>query len=440
MNNSAIVVKINKIVPHPDADKIQLAKLFGTQVIVGLDTKEGDILVYVDSNMKMSPEFLRENNLYRHSNLNKDTTKSGFFDDNGRVKAIKMRGEISDGFLFPLNYLNYTDSKFSMTELDIGREFTELWGKKICEKYIPPSRTPGSGNGSSKNTGRKYYKTPMFVEHFDTSQFMRNQHKIPAQTVVYIEEKVHGTSHRTGRVEINLFDQLPWWRKLLTRILGITESTAWIYLNGTRRVVHDPNRQSNPYHDNGMREEVLEHLKKGKVFKGEELYMELFGYEKTGKMIQKDFPYGCKPNIEKLKDDGTGPGTNPMKIHFGSPYRTLLYRITMNNEDGKVADYPREYVYNRAEELGLEKPKLITKFYYSGSKYSMKQLELTVINAAQGQSEMGEGAEDTLKEGVVLWFINDKGFWECLKYKSDKFRLKESGMKDKGIIDQEDLN
>ena len=32
------------------------------------------------------------------------------------------------------------------------------------------------------------------------------------------------------------------------------------------------------------------------------------------------------------------------------------------------------------------------------------------------------------------------GKWEALKYKSDAFRLGESSDRDKGIIDQEDLN
>ena len=39
----------------------------------------------------VSDEFLRENNLYRHENLNKDTTKKGFFGDDRRVKAIKFK-------------------------------------------------------------------------------------------------------------------------------------------------------------------------------------------------------------------------------------------------------------------------------------------------------------------------------------------------------------
>ncbi len=252
---------------------------------------------------------------------------------------------------------------------------------------------------------------------------MRNKHQIPADTICYIEEKVHGTSHRTGHVEMNVWNESSWWYKLLYKLANgfkkIPHVTKWIYINGTRRVIHTPKNMLDKkfFHDNTMREEVLEEAS-GLLHKGEEIYLELFGHEKGGGFIQKGFPYGTNPDA---------------KI----PYRTLLYRVTMNNVDGITVDYSREAVYKKADELAMEKPYLFEKFYYSGTYYSMRQLETAVIEYAQGQSEL---AEDTLKEGVVVWFINARGDWTALKYKSDKFRLKESGQKDKGVVDPEDNN
>ena len=420
MNNQAIVVKINKIVPHPNADRIQLAKLFGTQVIVSNDVKEGDILIYVDSNVKMSPEFLQHNNLYRHPELNDDNTKSGFFEDNGRVKMIKIRGEYSDGFLFPFEYLQWAGL---VEELSVGTEFDTINGHKICEKYVPKVRQKGDSNRPKLSL--KKLTVPMFKEHWDTDQFMRSKHLIPANTVCYLEEEVHGTSHRTGYMQFTSETPIPKLKRWIWNLLSKKEvklnnnSTVydWVYLNGTRRVIHTPNREISPYHDNTMREEVKE-MVTGLLHKGEELYIELFGYEKSGAHIQKGFPYGCKQG----------------------EYRALLYRVTLNNPDGITVDYNREAVYLRAEELGLEVPKLFEKFYYNGSEESMQELEEKMIAYAQGQSKMGKGAHDTLQEGVVCWFIDANGKWKALKYKSDAFRAKESSNKDKGIIDQEDLN
>jgi len=413
MNNQAIVVKINKIIDHPNADRLKLAKLFGTQVIVSNDVKEGDVLIYVDSNVRMSPEFLQHNNLYRHAELNDDTTKTGFFEENGRVKMIKLRGEYSDGFLFPFEYLQWAGQT---TEMPVGTEFDTINGFKICEKYVPKVKTKGDKNQPKKSL--KKLTVPMFVEHWDTDQFMRNKHKIPANTICYIEEKVHGTSHRSGHVKIVVEEPISKFKRWIWNILSKEATvTEWIYLNGTRRVIHTPNKEINSFHDNTMREEVLEKVR-GMLHKGEEIYLELFGYEKAGAHIQKGFPYGCKPG----------------------QYRALLYRVTLNNEDGYTIDYNREAVYNRAEELGFEKPHLFEIFYYNGSEESMQELEEKVIAYAQGQSKIGGGAQDTLQEGVVVWFINSSGKWSALKYKSDAFRAKESSNKDKGIIDQEDLN
>lgn len=403
MNNTLTVIKVKSLSPIEGADKIQLVNIFGTQVIVGKDVNIGDILIYADSNMQMSHEFLSINNLFRNKELNLDKEKTGYFEDNGRVKCIKMKGVISDGFLFPPEYLEYATNK----EFKVGDEFNELEGHQIGYKYIPKyTRTPGSGKGNK--TSLKKRECPMFVEHFDTGQFFKEKDKIPPGTICYIEEKIHGTSHRVGNMLLK--KEVSKLQKFFYKFFNYLPK-EWTYLNGTRRVVHFPKKKNQYFHDNTMREEVLEKVR-GQLFKGEELYLELFGYEKSGGCIQKDFPYGCKQG----------------------EYRAMLYRVTMNNEDGKVIDYNREAVYRRAEELGFESPTLFSKIYYDESNGRL--LEEQVKHFAYGTSSKDP---NTLKEGVVVWFINNKGFWECLKYKQDAFRLKESGDKDKGIIDQEDL-
>ena len=421
MNNSGIIVVVNSIAKHNNADKLQIVHIFGTQVITGLDTKAGDLMIYFDSNLKLSTEYLKEHNLYRHSELNKDKNEVGYFEENGRVKAIKLRGEFSDGVLMPIDSLAFTGK---IDKLVQGFEFNDFNGVKICEKYIPITKTPGLPR-EKKNSGRKTPKSPMFVEHWDTGQFFKNQHVIPAHTILYIEEKVHGTSGRIGNVIVETSNERNWFQRfLMTKICGI--KSTWVYrcIHGSRRVTfNDPDKKYNHFHDPTMREKVLEKVT-GLLDKGQEIYFELYGYEATGAEIQKGFPYGCvaKPVL--------GDTTSKQ-------YKTLLYRVTMNNEDGKVIDYSREYVYGKADELGLEKPYLFEKVYYDGTEESMKSLEEKVVNYAQGQSELDK---NTLKEGVVIWFINNKGNWEALKYKQDAFRLKESSNKDKGIIDQEDIN
>lgn len=413
MNNSAIVIRVNNITPHPDPETIglELVNLFGTQVVVRKGSYNiGDILCYVDSNMKLSPEYLSANNEYRNSELNQDKSKSGYFDDNGRVKCIKLRGEVSDGYLFPLeSLLNIKGiSEKDIENLKPDTEFNEVNGILICEKYIPKVKV-----SEKKNKGRKAPESPMFVEHFDTSQFFRSKDNIPENSIVYIEAKWHGTSGRIARALVDTTNEKPWYKKLFMRMAGIESTNEYRYLHGTRRVVlSSPEDHPTSFHDNDMRYEILEAVK-GNLFKGEEIYFEIIGYDKSGAHIQKGFPYGCNQR----------------------QYKVMLYRVTMNNEDGKVFDMSRKYVYKRAEELGFLAPHLYEKFYFG--KTNMEKLEKRVVDLSQGQEV---NYPDTLKEGVVLWFINKKGNWEALKYKSDAFRANESKLKDKGINDIEDVS
>jgi hypothetical protein len=113
----------------------------------------------------------------------------------------------------------------------------------------------------------------------------------------------------------------------------------------------------------------------------------------------------------------------------------MLYRVTFNNEDGKVFDMSREYVYRRAEELGLEKPYLFEKYYYTGNK---EELISRVESYTDGRSMIDAG---TLREGVVCWFEDEAGRWTCLKNKSFDFLNFESKQKDdENFTDIEDEN
>ena len=53
-----------------------------------------------EERIEINSQLLAYGNLYRHTEKNnKPEAKAGFFEDNGRVKAIKLRGIVSEGFL-----------------------------------------------------------------------------------------------------------------------------------------------------------------------------------------------------------------------------------------------------------------------------------------------------------------------------------------------------
>ncbi len=406
--NNAIVVKLNNVRKHPNADRLQLASVLGTTVVVNTDAKNDDLMIYFDANLALSPKYLFENNLYTDSSKNKDTTKKGYFGSSGRVKAQLFRGEKSNGYAAPITSFSFIEN-LDVTKFVDGVEFQSINNINICSKYIIPSNmASGNTNPSDKKNKKKVISCKMFKEHWETKNFFRDNRLI-TKGMLYIEEKEHGTS---GRSILGLIERpLKWYEKLLSKI-GINVSTAsWDYLNGSRRIVFSHNEGTN------CRSVIFNKLKPN-MLKGEELYYEISGYDTNGSMIQKDFPYGCN----------------------NKEHRVMLYRVTQTTQDGRVIERSREYVYNRADELGLQRPKLLDQYYFDGSDESRQKL-IEKIEYYTTQITQSTIDPNTVFEGVVVWFQLNNGEWSCLKAKSFEFLNKDSKMKDSAdYVDIEDLN
>jgi len=402
--NNAIVTTLGSVRPHPNADRVQLATVLGEQVVVGLDMADGDVVIYFSSNLRLSPEYLSQNNLYSNSELNVDTSAKGYFGKNGRVRAQRFRGEMSNGYVADIQSIQRTvasvNGPSTMEYFQVGDEFTHVEGVKICEKYVIPHRTPGAPGSRKKRV--KEPVSEMFWKHWDTKHLLRESHRIPAG-VVYIEEKIHGTSARTGKVLFKT--ERPWWK-----FWAPTVSEEWKVVSGTRRVDHIG------AHIPGVRKEIEEKLAPH-LRKGEQVYYEVFGHSKTGAEIQSGFSYGCK----------------------ACEYRVILYRATITTPDGHCVDLSREAVYRRADELGMERPPLLWKVYYTGSDFGEASGWCT-FEDLKDRLACGKSVLDanTIREGVVVWFEDDHGNWSALKLKSDEYLLKEDKQREKGIGDVED--
>jgi hypothetical protein len=396
--NNAIVTKLGNVRKHPNADRLKLATVLGTQVIVGEEAYDGQVVLYFDSNLCLSPSYLSANNLYADPSLNVDKTKKGYFGGNGRVKCQKFRGELSNGFVAELSsllllkeiydalYVNY--DSLTTDFFNIGDEFTHVCGVEICKKYIIPECVLYT---------RKKYKNEielgvMFKRHWDTKQFIREYQNIPPG-ICWIEEKIHGTSGRTGYVEVIVYRK--WYQ-----IWKPKTQKEWKVVSGTRKMDHTDG------HISSTRKEIHNKLAPH-LHKGETLYYEIFGHSLEGKGIQTGFNYGC----------------------FGGEYKVMLYRVTITTSDGFSVDLPREAVYKRAEELGLIKPFLIGKVDSTQSNFcDLIQVDVKGISHFANH----------IKEGVVVWFMNTDGTWSNLKHKSEEFLLLEDRQRDKDKGDPED--
>jgi hypothetical protein len=413
--NNCIVVKLANVRKHSNADRLQLATVLGTTVVVGLDAKEGDLVLYFDSNLRLSHEYLHHNNLYSDPECNLDKTKKGYFGKSGRVRAQKFRGEVSNGYVAPLESLYEVvsigwDGNKTSPDLEEGDEFTHINNVEICSKYVVTNNNHvGTGTGQKgKKKIKQYAKSDMFHTHWDTKQLMREKFIIPEDAVLYIEEKEHGTSGRTGNVLFKI--TRPWWKFWLPKV-----REEWRIVSGTRRV------DNINAHISKVRKEVenkiAPHLRKG-----EEVYYEIDGYDGATPIQSNasgNFEYGCRVG----------------------EYRAMLYRVTITTPDGFCFDLSRPEVYRRAEELGLEKPFVLMKGEWS----NLDPIERNHPDYGIGVEEIlkhcsGKSWIDhkTLLEGVVVWFQSKYGSWTCLKHKSEEFLIAEDKNYEKGNTDVED--
>ena len=64
------IVTIKELRPHSNADRLQIATIFGNDVIVSLDTQKGQQGVYFPVDGQLSPEFCAANDLVRRKDEN----------------------------------------------------------------------------------------------------------------------------------------------------------------------------------------------------------------------------------------------------------------------------------------------------------------------------------------------------------------------------------
>lgn len=155
-NYLAKVVKLDKFTKHPNADKLLIWNVGNYEVITNLDYQPGDIVIHFPVECQISDKILSNLNLYSDKELNTDKEQVGYIHKSRRVKAVKLRGIVSEGMLLDfhsvLHVLNTTtyrdDSKL------VGTEFDTIHGEVICNKYVPPANLKGEP-GSPKDRKKK---------------------------------------------------------------------------------------------------------------------------------------------------------------------------------------------------------------------------------------------------------------------------------------------
>ena len=244
----AYVTRIHNLRKHTNADRLLCGECFGNTVIVDLGTDPDQLGVYFPTDGKLGLEFAQKNDLLRRKDEN-GAPAGGYLDPEKRnIKALKLRGEKSDGLFLPLSCLaSFTDIK----KLQEGDTISVLNGITICEKYVPAvKRSSGSGGGGNRVRKRSDPISPLFQEHADTEQLAYNLSAFHAGDLVEVTLKMHGTSQRTGYLPVlhgyryrNGMEKRLYESRKTPNVIRSKIKRApiydWGYVTGTRRVVLD---------------------------------------------------------------------------------------------------------------------------------------------------------------------------------------------------------
>lgn len=408
MAYNALVTKINNVRKDENSDRLYLADCFGEGVIVGPDLNTGDLVVYFPTDGQIERWFGNQFNLFRK---NEDgTPQGGYLENNGHVRAIKLRGNQSSGII--ISYSKIIE-KFGDLGWKDGDKVSEINGKSFCCKYIPNQRTFTTGVKTSYK-GRKAEGIvyPEFDMHIDTAQLAYNLNAFKPGDIVNLSLKMHGTSSR----HMKTYAELPnnWFRRLFhlkkkkksvyvcgTRRCIVTDNNSGYYGNDAFRLIH--HKEIEPYVENGM-----------------EVFGEIVGYfgpnetdtimpigdnsKLNDKAFIKQFgkktifSYGCKPGESKL----------------------YVYRITSNNGEH---EYTPDEIIAWCKKAGVNHVPYIETFTFTTTEDLLNRVNryLEDIVDPIGKTH--------IKEGVVVRILNRPKF-TALKSKTYEFRVLEGIIKD----------
>lgn len=416
MSYSGYVTTLENVRPHSNADRMQLATVFGNQIIVGMESKDGDLGAYYPTDGKLGVEYAEKNNLVRKKDEFGNEI-GGYLDpDKRHIRSIKLRGEFSDGLFMPLESLSdFTDIK-KLNKGDIIKEFN---GVVICEKYVPIRR--GNANTSQRTSKKKKSQFIQFLEHADTKQLAYNLDEFKEGDLCYITGKLHGTSARTTYTIEEKEAPLKWYEKMFKK--EPKKSRVYAAATGTRRVVLDFDKEATGFYGTDEFRKKYHDLLAPKLHKGETIYYEIVGY------VAPNSPIMPTCNNKKINDKSfvkTFGDTTTFSYGCQNGENDIyIYRMTITNEDGYVVEYPHELVKLRCQQMNVKVVPELDKFIYTTQEDLLERV---------AEFESGPDFIDPthIREGIVVRIERGSSF-QAYKFKNIYFKILEGIIKEEAI-------
>lgn len=413
-NYTGVVVSIKNEQTIPGKDKIVVTNIFGNDVIISKDTKPGAMGIYFNCGTQLSADFLSKNNLYRHSELNSDKSKAGFFEDSGRVKALKLGSIISTGFWIPIESLSYI-TKENFLEY---AEFTDINGVEVCKKFPVKEKQISVSKSEDEKIANRYKKLipNQFRFHTNTSHLAKNVEMLDEATIISLTNKIHGSSAVFANIRVKR--NLSFIEKLAKKIGIAVVEHEYGHVYASRKVIKSVNINDgflDHYYGEDIWTATGENVK-DKIELGITLYGEIAGFTKSGKAIQGGYDYGNRPCQNTF----------------------YVYRITYTRENGEIIEFSWEQIKEYCKKYEL---KHVPEFYHGnlrdfyilnniGNPDEDKNREklLTFLSTAYNMEKDCTLCVNKVPAEGIVFRLDGKSQFHAYKFKSKRFTLRESDL------------
>lgn len=187
------VERIEAIESHPNADRLEIVKVAGTQSIVPKGQyRAGQQVVY------FPPDILLPANLSQRLGVQQYLKTAPF---NGeriacRVAATRLRGVPSYGFVQPTGIIGFEPCLID------GADAMQWFPGAV--KYEPPVKVYRSyGGGTGEVWGGLAAEPINFHRYTDIQHYRKYRYLLHEGTPVRITEKIHGTNSRVGLLKVD---------------------------------------------------------------------------------------------------------------------------------------------------------------------------------------------------------------------------------------------
>lgn len=286
------VCKIDKVVFHPTADKLDIVSIGEYNCIVGRNQyKINDLVIFCPPDSVIPDDLVEKYQLT-------------YLKGHGKVGTVELRGVISVGLILSIppnlnvkpgqdvaGILGIKKWEPDVPEFQKTKQCTSF--KTLLRKFIAKDIT--LRRLVFKTLGLMYERTkprhnhnPLFTVYTDIDNVKNYNNVFTPQDIVVITEKIHGTNTRYSVLPItygkNLFNNLSLWLK--KRLFKQKN----IFYYGSHHIQLNGNRGKRRFYGEDVYGQIAERYKLADIIPaGYTLYGEIYGSK-----IQKGYSYGLK--------------------------------------------------------------------------------------------------------------------------------------------------